>query len=228
MGFDSPQNIKVHSAHRDHGAPSYYGPNIQVQIPRMSMNSMQHNGHGNPAYGQKSTFLPDPHVRQEPAQSQPALYQSMSSSAVADEYLSSVAHATPLKSHLVPIDHQHLLLSLAEDYFAAAHGEGSMAAMLQRDKHADHYYKLIATGLGCLEAVLKVDLSQTYLKKTSKNCQNWRLQPRLEAATRLRYASILYQETENYIEIEEALSQGVCLFSSILNCLANSTEDSVM
>ena len=60
------------------------------------------------------------------------------------------ANATP------PLDYQLLLLSLAEDYFAAAHGQGSMIALARREVEMEKYYKLIATGLGCLEAVLKV------------------------------------------------------------------------
>ncbi len=55
-----------------------------------------------------------------------------------------------------PLDYQLLLISLAEDYFAAAHSEGSMVALLRREMEFQRYYKLIATGLGCLEAVLKV------------------------------------------------------------------------
>lgn len=55
-----------------------------------------------------------------------------------------------------PLDYQLLLLSLAEDYFAAAHGQGSMVALARREVEMEKYYKLIATGLGCLEAVLKV------------------------------------------------------------------------
>lgn len=55
-----------------------------------------------------------------------------------------------------PVDYQLLLLSLAEDYFAAAHGEGSMVALTRRQSDIQAYHKLIATGLGCLEVVLKV------------------------------------------------------------------------
>ena len=43
------------------------------------------------------------------------------------------------------------------------------------------------------------------------SCKQWRLQPKLEALTRFRYATILYQETENFMEAEESLSQGVPL-----------------
>ena len=55
-----------------------------------------------------------------------------------------------------PLDYQLLLFSLAEDYFAAAYKEGSMVALYRRETELKKYYKLVATGLGCLEAVLKV------------------------------------------------------------------------
>ena len=40
--------------------------------------------------------------------------------------------------------------------------------------------------------------------------QNWRLEPRMEAMIRLRYASILHEETDNIMEAETELSKGVC------------------
>ena len=55
-----------------------------------------------------------------------------------------------------PLDYQLLLLSLAEEYLAAAHSEGSMVALLRQEVDMRRYYKLVATCLGCLEAVLKV------------------------------------------------------------------------
>ncbi len=79
--------------------------------------------------------------------------------------MSGTAHSKSLNASAVspgtglrppPVDYQLLLLSLAEDYFAAAHGEGSLVALRRRHSDTQAYYKLIATGLGCLEAVLKV------------------------------------------------------------------------
>ena len=55
-----------------------------------------------------------------------------------------------------PLDYQMLLLSLAEDYFAAAHSAGSIRALLRRQSDILDYQKLIATGLSCLEASFKV------------------------------------------------------------------------
>lgn len=36
------------------------------------------------------------------------------------------------------------------------------------------------------------------------------MKPHVEASVRLRYATVLYEETENTMEAEEALSKGVC------------------
>ncbi|KAF7162229.1 hypothetical protein CNMCM5623_007624 [Aspergillus felis] len=94
-----------------------------------------------------------------------------------------------------PIDYQVLLLSLADEYLKAAYSHGTMVALSRREMEIEEYYKLVATGLGCLEAVLK----------------NWRLQPRMEALVRLRYARILFEETENDLEAETALSKGIDL-----------------
>ncbi|MCJ1293824.1 hypothetical protein MMC34_005380 [Xylographa carneopallida] len=58
---------------------------------------------------------------------------------------------------LVPSpDSQVVLLALAEQYFMAAFGQGSGAEVHGREKDIKVYYKLIATGLGCLDAVLRV------------------------------------------------------------------------
>lgn len=55
-----------------------------------------------------------------------------------------------------PIDYQVLLLSLADEYINAAHSHGTMAALSRGEMDMEEYYKLLSTGLGCLEAVLKV------------------------------------------------------------------------
>ncbi len=94
-----------------------------------------------------------------------------------------------------PLDYQLLLLSMAEEYFADAYARGSIADILRREIETKEYYKLIATGLGCLEALLK----------------HFKLAPEREATVRLRYATILYEETENIMEVEEALSKGVSI-----------------
>jgi len=63
------------------------------------------------------------------------------------------AAAKPTKP---PVDYQVLLLSLADEYLNAAHCHGTKIALATRHEDVEEYYKLVATGLGCLEAVLKV------------------------------------------------------------------------
>ncbi|WEW61541.1 hypothetical protein PRK78_007031 [Emydomyces testavorans] len=90
------------------------------------------------------------------------------------------------------IDYQVLLLSLADEYLDAAHSQGTILAGSRQEADIEQYHKLIATGLCCIEAVLK----------------NWRLQPRTEALLRLRYARVLFEETNNDLEAETTLSKG--------------------
>ena len=93
------------------------------------------------------------------------------------------------------IDRPMLLISLAEEYFDAAHELAPSVSMSMNETNVEAYEQLIATGLGCLD---------TALKKV-------RLSPRVEAKIRLRYAGVLYEETENSMEAETALSKGIAL-----------------
>lgn len=98
------------------------------------------------------------------------------------------APARPLPADLVV-----LILSAADEYIAAARSLGSLAARTLRPADLDQYYKLMATAMGCMETVLK-KYTQT---------------PRDEAVLRLRYASLLIEETDNTQDIEETLAKGV-------------------
>lgn len=105
---------------------------------------------------------------------------------------STTAGETPQST---PIDYQLLLLSLAEDYLAAAHTEASHRTMKEQSIDIRRYFKLIGTALGCLETLLN----------------RFKLQPQVEANVRLRYASVLLDETENMMEAEQSLSDGIKL-----------------
>lgn len=62
----------------------------------------------------------------------------------------------PSQSMRAPVDYQVLLLSLADEYLNTAHDQGTTVALSSQEADVEEYYKLVATGLGCLEAVLKV------------------------------------------------------------------------
>ena len=101
----------------------------------------------------------------------------------------------PIQKADVEIDQPNLLMSVAEEFFDAAHELAPSVAASMTPENVDAYQKLIATGLSCLETALK----------------NVKLGPRIEANIRLRYAGVLYEETENYMEAETALSKGIAL-----------------
>jgi hypothetical protein len=88
-----------------------------------------------------------------------------------------------------------LMLSTADEYIAAARSLGSVAASTLKPADLDQYYKLMSRGLGCMETVLK----------------KFNMAPRDEAMQRLRYASLLVEETDNNQEIEENLARGISL-----------------
>jgi hypothetical protein len=67
-----------------------------------------------------------------------------------------------MKSNKPPVDYQVLLLSLADEYLNAAHRQGTQTALISHPADVEEYYKLVATGLGCLEAVLKVGFPSSY------------------------------------------------------------------
>lgn len=84
---------------------------------------------------------------------------------------------------------------MADEYITAAHNVAAKVAHLQDRQRNEEYYQLMATGLGCMDAVLK----------------KFKLHPRAEANLRLRYATLLHEETENPEEAEKVLSKGIQL-----------------
>lgn len=54
------------------------------------------------------------------------------------------------------VDYQVLLLALADEYLNTAHRRGSLLALSKNEAELEEYYSLVATGLGCLEAVQEV------------------------------------------------------------------------
>jgi hypothetical protein len=86
-------------------------------------------------------------------------------------------------------------MSLAEEFFSVAHELAPAVSLSRTIENVEVYEKLISTGLGCLDTALR----------------NVRLTPRVEANIRLRYAGVLYEETDNFMEAETALNKGIAL-----------------
>lgn len=101
----------------------------------------------------------------------------------------SVSHAS------VQLDTLSLLICVAEDCFKKGREHVQAIGKALHPSSVKEYHKLIATGLGCLEMAMQSNKA-------------W---PRLEARIRLRYASVLVEETTNYMEAETALLKGIGL-----------------
>lgn len=104
----------------------------------------------------------------------------------------SMSHVQTPTSHF---DTPAVLTCVADDCFQAAHSAVHDIATSLNKQRVDEYYKLIATGLGCLDAALNLN----------------KLPPRAEANIRLRYATALSEETDNLMEAETALTKGIAV-----------------
>lgn len=91
------------------------------------------------------------------------------------------------------VNYANLLISLGEEYIAAARAMAAGVASSHPGYQVDQYHRILATGLGCFESVLN----------------NFKIAPREEARLQLRYASLLIEETENDAQAEEILGKGV-------------------
>ncbi|KAE8825204.1 hypothetical protein HRS9139_08314 [Pyrenophora teres f. teres] len=100
----------------------------------------------------------------------------------------------------LPAELSDILLTAADEYIAAARGMASLIARERRDADIRQYQKLMSTAMGCMDTVLR----------------DFNMPPREEAKLRLRYASLMIEETD--IEatdissrIEEILSKQISL-----------------
>lgn len=88
-----------------------------------------------------------------------------------------------------------MLLSAADEYVAAARGMGSLIIRDRKEADLRQYYKLMSTAMGCMDAVLK----------------DFSMLPRDEAKLRLRYATLLVEETDNTTDIDAVISKQISL-----------------
>lgn len=61
----------------------------------------------------------------------------------------------PVITKDLPVDYRLLLLSLADQYIGEARSMGSGLVRNGAGADSNRYYKLMATGMGCYESVLK-------------------------------------------------------------------------
>lgn len=91
-------------------------------------------------------------------------------------------------------DYSVLLLSLSDHYITAARRLAPLIAHNRENVDPARYHQLISAGLRCMECSLN---HPNFLGRS----------PRQDAILRLKYASLLFEETTNYSDIEEQLSK---------------------
>lgn len=163
--------------HNQHRAPLQQQSTPQQRIPSMTQTP--------------STQNRSPSVQHPPkSKAHPQVVIPRSSS----HQLTPTKHAQPPPKAL-PADLSVMLLSAADEYIAAARGMGASVVRDKREVDMRQYYRLMATGMGCMDTVLR----------------DFSMLPRDEAKLRLRYASLLVEETDNTTEIDEVLSKQISL-----------------
>jgi hypothetical protein len=132
---------------------------------------------------------------QPPTHRAQPIQQAVHGSAASNSIPKPSSRTAPIQHSHAPLDRPLLLMSLAEEFFSAAHDLAPAVSLSRTSENVEVYEKLISTGLGCLDTALR----------------NVRLTPRVEANIRLRYAGVLYEETDNFMEAETALNKGIAL-----------------
>jgi hypothetical protein len=105
--------------------------------------------------------------------------------------------AKPVITPDLPVDYRLLLLQLSDQYITEARSLTGACAYDQEDADPERYFELMGAGMTCLATVLKQ--------------QNWMMgmPPRQAAMLRLRYATLLYEETEDDEQLGEFLSKSI-------------------
>lgn len=86
-----------------------------------------------------------------------------------------------------------LLVCIADECLAKAQAAAPALAQSRNEDRLKEYYKLLATGLGCLDTAVRT----------------FKFPPRIEVKIKIRFASILSTETENLMEAETALQSAI-------------------
>ncbi|KAK4505256.1 hypothetical protein PRZ48_003219 [Zasmidium cellare] len=120
--------------------------------------------------------------------------QELPASSPLTELASSQMPPTPTPAN---VNYQAVLLGLCDEYISAAYSMSvGFSGAEVSGKDLDQYHSLLATGMGCLDSILR----------------NYHVSdPRLEGRIRLRLASLLYEETDNDMDAEEVLTKGISL-----------------
>jgi hypothetical protein len=144
------------------------------------------------AYGHLQQFQDPPPLPRNPSQPEVQTPVNLSNTPV---LVSQNLTPAPAPISYPNLKVESLLPVFAEEFFEEAHKMSEACSAEFDPDQVDVYNKLIASGLGCLESALR----------------HTKMDPRTEAKITLRYAGVMYDETENNTEAETVLSKGIAL-----------------
>lgn len=183
-----PQPVSQHPSQPVPQARYNQVPSPVVPAPPLLPPAQHHSGRssvgGSPQLGTRRPGSQDSRMKS----SSPAISKKPGS-------VGSVTKSPSVSHASVQVDTLSLLVCVAEDCFSKARASVRDVGKSLQSEHVQQYHKLIATGLGCLDVVM----------------QSSKISPRFEARIRLRYASVLVEETINYMEAETTLMKGISL-----------------
>lgn len=142
----------------------------------------------------KSEPKPEPKLDQTPRM-KTSPHSSVSNSPSIARSPSITKRSPAIQNKPRPVNTGPIMAAVAEECIGKARSQAHDIAAFLDPEEVTRYQGLISTGLHCFEGML----------------QNTRLAPREEARIRLRYATVLHEETENIMEAETALTKGIAL-----------------
>lgn len=148
-----------------------------------------------PAPNHTPLSMPKTETQRVKAEQPPSFNQSPSITARSPSMSSITKKSPSVPPKPRPINTTPIMAAIAEECLQKARVAAHDVAMSSDESALTEYQGLITTSLSCFEAILR---DRTLL-------------PKQEALVRLRYASVLQEETENWMEAETALTKGVTL-----------------
>lgn len=193
--------VRNHDASYTQPPPSTVAP-VQFVNPSFLQNVQPKTEHGSRSTPQQFSSMPGQPSPAPSSHDSPRLEEDRSSiQSASHAILKTSPRRTDLSAVAKPsttatsnhVDTVSLYLAVAEDCFARANEAAIRVAKHMSSAELSTHHKIVSVGLQALEVVLRSN----------------KLSPRLEARTRLRYAGVLVEETENIMEAETALAEGI-------------------
>lgn len=141
-----------------------------------------------------------------------------------------LAPSRPVTPSDSPMDYRILLLALAEQYIWEARSMSVSVSLGESALNRERYQDLMDAGLTCIETVIKrvrciLGALIGCVRADATKQQTGRVSPRQEALLQLRYATLLFEETEDQTIAESLLGKGVRIHARLVRLAHGRTDN---